>query len=314
MAMADTRLQWGAEALWEQLHSLLPGLSVEIAASLPSTNSTLLERARVGSAVSDPTAGPTPAAVRRSVESSAFGRRAADWQPCLLVAEEQTAGRGRMGRDWYSEPLASLTFSLAIPLAPRDWSGLSLAIGVMLANALDPPTAGGKQRIGIKWPNDLWLIDPAGHAGVGRKLGGILIETVSSGSKRLAVIGIGLNVTKPSPVHTIPGSSGFACVSEIEPSLDAPQALARVALPLVEGLLVFEKAGYAAFAERFAARDLLLDRPVVTTRDDVPHGTARGVAADGSLFVDTDSGRIQLHSGEVSVRPRPRPTPAGPAC
>ncbi len=306
-------MQWGAEALWKRLHGLLPGLSVEIAASLPSTNATLLERARVASSVTDPTeVPPAQAFVRRSVESQAFGRRAADWLPCLLVAEQQTAGRGRMGREWFAEPLASLTFSLAIPLAPADWSGLSLAIGTILADALDPPTPSTELRIGIKWPNDLWLIDPNGHAGVGRKLGGILIETVSSGSKRLAVIGIGLNISKPSPMPQLQADSGFACLNEIDPDIDAPRALASIALPLVEGLLAFERGGFALFAQRFAARDLLANRPVLTTRSDLPQGIARGVASDGALLIDTEQGRFQLQSGEVSVRPRP--TAQGGAC
>src|SRR5436305_15350183 len=106
------------------------------------------------------------AQVRRSVESTAFGRRAADLQPCLLVAEHQTHGHGRNGRVWQAAPGASLTFSLALPLAPKDWSGLSLAVGVALAQALDPPQAGAAAsdapRIGVKWPNDLWLPDGPG--------------------------------------------------------------------------------------------------------------------------------------------------------
>ncbi len=306
--MPDTRLHWGAEELWKQLQPHLPDISIEVAASLPSTNSALLERARAGSAADATTGGAPPAMVRRSVESGAFGRRAADWQPCLLVAEEQTAGRGRMGREWVSQPLASLTFSLALPLAPADWSGLSLAVGVLLADALDPPEHGGKPRIGVKWPNDLWLIDPDGNAGIGRKLGGILIETLSAGSKRLAVIGIGLNISDPAPLLSFQASSGFASLAEIDPAASAPGALAKIALPLVLGLQQFEREGFRSFAERFAARDVLRDCPVSTTLAQVAQGVARGVAANGSLIVETTQGRSLLHSGEVSVRPDPAAT------
>lgn len=302
--MADTRLHWGAEALWETLQPHLPGISVEIAASLPSTNSTLLERARAGSAAAGAPAPEVAAAlVRRSVESGAFGRRAVDWQPCLLVAEQQTAGRGRMGRDWFAEPLASLTFSLAMPLAPADWSGLSLAVGVVVADALDPPTDGKPPKIGIKWPNDLWLLDADDEHGPGRKLGGILIETLSTGPRRLAVTGVGINISRPPPLRTFKASSGFACLHEIDPAATAPDTLARVALPLVQGLQAFERAGYAHFASRFAARDLLRDCAVTTTHADAASGIARGVSFDGSLIVETPDGRMTLHSGEVSVRP-----------
>lgn len=305
--MADTRLVWGAEALWEALNPLLPGLSVEVVASLPSTNTTLLERARASTLTGLPEADAQAlATVRRSVESAAFGRRAVDWQPCLLVAEQQTAGRGRMGRDWHAEPLASLTFSLALPLAPADWSGLSLAVGVAIAEALG--TLGGAAsagRVALKWPNDLWLREAAGGDGtVGRKLGGILIETVATGPKRLAVIGVGLNILPQPGLRAAEAQTGVACVQEIDPAASAPQVLAALARPLVLALLRFEREGFAPFAEAFAAHDLLHDRPVTSTHADAPEGVARGVSANGSLRVETPRGLIELHSGEVSVRPR----------
>ena len=128
-------LHWGAETLWQQLEPLLPGLSVEVVARTSSTNTQLLERARVAR---EPEGDSAFVQVRRSIESGAFGRRAADIQPCLLVAEHQTAGRGRLGRSWKSVPGASLTFSLALPLRMADWSGLSLAVGVAIADALEP--------------------------------------------------------------------------------------------------------------------------------------------------------------------------------
>jgi BirA family transcriptional regulator, biotin operon repressor / biotin---[acetyl-CoA-carboxylase] ligase len=294
--MPDHPLRWGAEALWEQLTPDLPGLSVEVVARIASTNTALLERARI----------VTPAAeegelaqVRKSVESGAFGRRAADLQPCLLVAEHQTHGRGRQGRLWQAAPGASLTFSLALPLAPRDWSGLSLAVGVALAEALDPLPPGGTPRIGLKWPNDLWLVDDKGG---GRKLGGILIETVAAGSRRLAVIGIGLNVL---PLSASEAATGFACLQELDPAVTAPGALAQVAKPLVKALQRFEREGFEAFAASYAKRDLLRDRAVHTTHPDVPEGLALGVSNDGALQVQTPEGVKEVNSGEVSVRLSP---------
>src|SRR5437868_2888314 len=244
--MPDRPMRWGAEALWEQLTPLLPGLSVEVVARISSTNTALLERACIVQPASDDS---DAAQVRRSVESAAFGRRAADLQPCLLVAEHQTHGRGRQGRVWQAAPGASLTFSLALPLSPKDWSGLSLAVGVALADALDPPAAADAadpadasdnvvrpagQRIGVKWPNDLWLLDDKGG---GRKLGGILIETVAAGTRRLAVIGVGLNVL---PMSTNDVATGYACVQELDPEATAPGVLSQVAKPLVDALRRFE--------------------------------------------------------------------------
>ncbi len=309
--MSSLLLNWNDDALRQQLRPLLPGLSVEIVPQLGSTNSALLERARVSSAAA---VESDIALVHRSAESAAFGRRSADVEPCLLVAEQQVSGRGRMGRSWQSAAGASLTFSLALPLAPADWSGLSLAVGVALAEALDPgPAAASSLRLGVKWPNDLWLMAPHG---TGRKLAGILIETVSAGHRRLAVIGVGINVL-PLPDHTLGGTDptpGLACVQEL-PSPDgaaptAPQVLEHVALPLVQALLQFEREGFAGFAARFAARDVLQGRSIRTTQPGLTEGVARGVAANGALRVETPDGVVHdVVGGEVSVR-----MPPGAAC
>ena len=84
-----------------------------------------------------------------------LGRRAGDTQPCLLVAEQQTRGRGRWGAQLAVDAGASLTCSLALPFTPPDWSGLSLAIGVALAEALDPDGVRAAPHVALKWPNDL---------------------------------------------------------------------------------------------------------------------------------------------------------------
>jgi len=292
--MSAAHLQWRAEELWLQLRDLLPGLSVEVVERCASTNTALLERARVEVR---PEPDNADVLVQRSVESAAFGRRAADAQPCLLVAEHQTGGRGRMGRGWSSAPGASLTFSLSLPIAREDWSGLSLAVGVALADALDPQTAAGAApRLGLKWPNDLWLMDAPAR---GRKLGGVLIETVSAARVRLAVIGIGLNL---QPIGEVDAGSGFACLQEIDAQADAPAVLHRVALPLARALRRFEAEGFAAFVADYARRDLLAGHTVRTTQQGVSEGIARGVDASGALQLQTSAGLVAIHSGEVSVR------------
>ena len=299
--MAEPPVHWGAEALWEQLAPLLPGLSVEVVHRTPSTNTALLERAR---AVPEGPPDGGAAMVRRSVESAAFGRRAVDLQPCLLVAEHQSAGRGRLGRPWQSRAGASLTFSLGLPLAAADWSGLSLAVGVALSEALDPAAPGAAgPHIGLKWPNDLWLMDgPVQNAARGRKLGGILIETVAAGTQRLVIVGVGLNV---QPFDAVEADTGFAALHELDPAVTAPAVLSRIARPLIQALQQFEREGFIAFADRFAARDLLRGRRVRTTLAEVPDGIARGVSAQGALLVQSAAGIASVSSGEVSVRLAP---------
>ena len=295
--------RWDAQALRRQLEPLLPGLSVEVLARCASTNAELLQRARIGPHGIEGGPGNEADSARR------VGRRHADTQPCLLVAEEQTAGRGRLGRSWQSARGASLTFSLALPLAPRDWSGLSLAVGVALAQALQPQACAAPLRLGLKWPNDLWLVDTsAAHAQVGslangRKLGGVLIETLAAGNRRLAVVGIGLNIASlPGPLAP-DLRNRIGCLQEIDAMASAPATLARVALPLVQALQTFEREGFAAFAARFAALDLLRGEAVTTTDPRALEGIACGVDGQGGLRVETANGVQVISSGEVSVRP-----------
>lgn len=270
-----SRLNWHTEALWRQLEPALPGLSVEVLARAESTNTLLLERARL-----------------------AGGRRSDDSQPCLLVAEHQTQGRGRQGREWRSAAGASLTFSLSLALRPPHGSGLSLAVGVALADTLDPPREGRAPRIGLKWPNDLWLIEAPGR---GRKLGGVLIETVQAAEQRTTVIGIGLNL-RPQPADGL--SQGYACLEELGIDDAAPQVLSRVAPPLMAALKQFETEGLAPFLAAFDRRDVLAGQPVGTDGAQALAGIAAGVDASGALQVRDAQGLHAVTSGEVSVRLR----------
>ncbi len=249
--------RWPCESIWEAVVPGLPGFSIEVLPTVDSTNAELVRRVRSGL-----------------------------HDPVLLVAEHQTAGRGRMGRQWHSgNHHAALTFSLGLPLAPANWSGLSLAVGLCLAQSLHPD-------IRLKWPNDLWW--------QGRKLAGILVETVS-GSTRLgrhAVVGVGINLL-------IPEDKGFstppAGLVELLPDVDAAQALGLVAAPLVRTLQRFEQHGFAPFQGDFNVRDAL--RGVFVTQSNGIQGVAQGVDPVGALRVQTKYGIEHVTSAEISVRP-----------
>lgn len=291
--------RWNAEALRQQLDAVLPGIDIEIVASTDSTNTQLLERARRSSGRHDaPVTSPGQLDAGAMHEApTPHGRRGDDTRPCLLVAEAQTAGRGRLGRSWQAQAGASLTFSLSLPLAPPQWSGLSLAVGVALAEALDPGGAAQPLRIGLKWPNDLWLLDAPGQ---GRKLGGVLIETVAVGERRMAVIGVGLNVRPQAAAQEL--ASGFACLQELQPGIHPPAALRQVAAPLAGALKRFERDGLAPFAAAYRRRDLLAGQRVFTTDPALPEGIAEGIDEQGALLVR--AGHLHaLLGGEVSVRP-----------
>ena len=259
-----------AEAVWEAVVPTLPGFTVEVLPSIDSTSSELMRRARSGLL-----------------------------DPVLLTAEEQTAGRGRLGKGWHSRPGQSLTFSIALPLAPASWSGLSLAVGVSLAHSLHPD-------IRLKWPNDLWLQQ--------RKLGGILVETASHGEAstglRMVVIGVGINIARPEVAAVAAQASAGAAslpamapagLAELEVGITAGEALERVAPTLIRDVLAFASQGFGAFAQRFAQRDAL--QGLAVQLSDGTRGTACGVDDSGALQVLTERGMQAVTSSEVSVRP-----------
>jgi BirA family transcriptional regulator, biotin operon repressor / biotin---[acetyl-CoA-carboxylase] ligase len=125
------------------------------------------------------------------------------------------------------------------------------------------------------------------------------------GGQRVVVVGVGLNVAAP---QALPGSPlpehGLGTLAEIDAHLDAPAALARVALPLVSALQRFEREGWAPFAPAFARRDLLAGRPLALAgAAEALLGDGAGVDADGALLLRAADGAQQrIVSGEVSVR------------
>ena len=151
----------------------------------------------------------------------------------------------------------------------------------------------------------------------GRKLGGILIETVQAGGQRIAVVGVGLNIL-PLPPRLATDTAapeaalswGYACGQELLPGLTAPAALARVAPALVRALLAFEREGFAPLQARFAARDVLAGRWVRTTLAGLQTGLADGVDHQGTLWLRVGSQRLPVSSGEVSLRLDAAPEPA----
>ena len=250
-----THPRWPAEAIWESVVPAWPGFSIEILPEIDSSNTELMRRAKQGR-----------------------------HDPILLVAEHQTAGKGRLGRTWLGEPGHALTFSIGLPYQPRNWSGLSLAVGLSLAESLG-------SDIQLKWPNDLWRQQ--------RKLGGILIEAASQGGQSYAVIGVGLNVQMP-PSNDL--RTPAAAITEFWQGATAPMVLARVAKPLLDTLKQFESQGFAPLQTRFNARDALRGRQI--TSSEGWEGLCEGVDAEGALQILTPEGRQTINSSEVSVRPQ----------
>jgi len=215
--------------------------------------------------------------------------------PVLLVAEHQTAGRGRAGRSWLSEPGHSLTFSLAWRFADglRGLAGLPLAIGVALAETL------GRlgQPVQLKWPNDV-LKD-------GDKLAGILVETQAMpDGAAWTIVGIGVNLVMPDALEEKIGR-GAAAMPWLA-RMDRDELMAALLDGLADALSLFARRGFGAFAARWNVLHAWQGRPVVLLdRGEVQHeGLAAGVDDTGRLLLDTAGGRITIVAGDVSLRVR----------
>jgi BirA family biotin operon repressor/biotin-[acetyl-CoA-carboxylase] ligase len=240
------------------------GVAVEVVAQTGSTNADLLARAALLSA------------------------------PLLLIAEHQTAGRGRAGRSWLSAPGDSLTFSLAWRFdgGLQRLSGLPLAVGVALAETL----ARLGQPVELKWPNDL-LKD-------GDKLAGILVETATGGDGATwTIVGIGLNLVMPDELERRIGRA-VAAVPWLA-RMERDTLLAALLDGLAGALTQFANEGFAAFAGRWNRLHAYQGQPVtIVDRGEVLHeGLAAGVDDAGRLLLDTAQGRIAIVAGDVSLRP-----------
>ncbi len=230
-----------------------------------------------------------------STNSELLRRKAPDHGVDALLAEQQTGGRGRRGRQWASPIASNLYLSLSRQFSGglARLGGLSLVVGVAVAEAL---RQAGYEAVGVKWPNDLLA--------QGRKLGGILVEGGGEhGGPVRAVIGIGVNVRMPAPVATTIDQAwtDLAGLGEGAPSRNtlATQLLDT----LLPALDQFDRDGLPPFLARYAALDVLAGRAVtVHGPQGDEQGVADGIGDDGALRVRVGQAVRQVHAGEVSVR------------
>jgi BirA family transcriptional regulator, biotin operon repressor / biotin---[acetyl-CoA-carboxylase] ligase len=256
-------------AILAALEARAGALTIEVADTLDSTSSELARRAGRGE----------------------------DVHRHLLVAEWQTAGRGRRGRGWAAVLGGSLTFSLGwrFSRGAGDLSALPLAVGLALARALE---ATGFVGIELKWPNDLIH----GEA----KVGGILVELSGDAlGPSLAIVGVGVNVRLPAslrrsigrPVTDLTAIAGRAL-------LDRNMLLARFVAAMVTVLEGYAEAGFAPLRAAWQRRHAHQAKPVQVVLPDggKVRGVVVGVDAAGALVLDSGGRRLRFVSGEVSLR------------
>jgi BirA family biotin operon repressor/biotin-[acetyl-CoA-carboxylase] ligase len=196
----------------------------------------------------------------------------------LVIADEQTAGRGRQGRRWTSAPRAGVWLTLIErPVDVRALDVMALRCGLYAAEALD---AMSTSPIRVKWPNDLYAGD--------RKLAGILIETRWRGtSPEWVAIGFGLNVLQPdvdTAIGLAPGVSRLAALDVLLPAL-------RRASTAV-GVLSDDE------LSRWRARDMAAGRVALTPGE----GTVQGIAPTGEILIGANDVVTPYRSGSLTFR------------
>jgi BirA family biotin operon repressor/biotin-[acetyl-CoA-carboxylase] ligase len=230
--------------------------------------------------------------------SSELARRAEQGAPAgtVIVADRQTAGRGRRGRTWLSAPEASLTFSLLWRFTGPVWqlAGLSLAVGVALARALDNLGARG---VRLKWPNDVLLERNGDFA----KLAGILVELASDRRSTQAIIGIGLNLRPPAEDLPQPAAGLTEAMTQ---QADRHVVLAGILAALGDVLAAFAVDGFAGLKVEWERRNAWQGLAVQILADDAEPlaGICLGADDDGALLLETPTGIQRILSGDLSLR------------
>lgn len=299
-------------AVWKRIQALRasgvainarPGRGYALAAPIE-----LLDAHAIAAALPEPVRaavhGPEVAWTIDSTNSELLRRRTPGRGVELLLAERQTGGRGRLGREWASPLAANLYLSLARTFdgGLARLGGLGLVAGVAAAEALH---ALGYGAVRLKWPND--LVVPGGTAGGLRKLGGLLVEGGGeyAGPVR-AVVGLGLNVRMPAALAAAIGQPWCDLAALPHPAPPARNAVAAALVArLVPALDLFDRDGLAPFLPRHAALDVLAGRRVDVCVGSVVHaGTALGLAPDGALRMDIGGEERHFHAGEAGLRAR----------
>lgn len=215
-----------------------------------------------------------------------------------VIAEHQTAGRGRNEKIWLSPPSSGVCLSVGYTFIemPRDLPALTLAVGVGLAELLQKIGARG---VALKWPNDLIV--------AGGKLGGILTETLSGGETgRTVVVGVGINVDLPHSTRNPMSSPWASGIVDLASCMDTVPERSELTAAIITSLMAsirrFESEGLSAFRSSWQAHDWLRGRTITVQQagGDIT-GDADGIDEDGALLVRTAAGTQRVISGSVRV-------------
>lgn len=218
-----------------------------------------------------------------------------DQHAAVIIAEHQTRGRGRRGRQWHSPYGRNLYLSMGwkFDKALSELGCLPLVVALATAQALGRAGLDGQR---VKWPNDLLL--------KGRKLCGCLVEVQGDSQGPChAVLGVGINVHMPASESTAAIDQPWTDLNSHLPGCSRNQLAGLLLEELLTALETFAELGFTPFRERWAQLDGLAGREIeVETGSGPVRGKASGIDDSGALKLDTGTETLRLHSGEVSLR------------
>lgn len=212
----------------------------------------------------------------------------------VIVAEAQTAGRGRRGRSWFSPFGSSLYFSCYWRLEQgiQAAMGLSLVVACVLAERIAEDY---QVKAQLKWPNDLYLD--------GKKAAGILVELAGQADGICdVVIGIGVNINLPGLASQTIDQPYIDLQSVTAKTVDRNILVARLQQSLLAGLEDFNRSGFLPFQQRFNQLDLFAGKQVQLSGTAEIQGICRGVDQQGALLIETATGLQAFYGGEMSLR------------
>jgi BirA family biotin operon repressor/biotin-[acetyl-CoA-carboxylase] ligase len=215
--------------------------------------------------------------------------------PAIVLAAEQTAGRGRGGNRWWSVP-GGLMFSLVLPAGPQaqnspaTWPGCSLAAGLAICEALDQLCS--HAHFTVKWPNDVYANE--------RKICGVLIEAPGQAHGRL-IVGVGINVNNSfaqAPPDLQQTATALCDLDGV--TRDLTTVLLVVLQRLTETWQQLGTSGFESLRNAWTSRSLLTGRIVhIQAGTRVHIGRCLGIDDSGALLLQTESGRQAVHAGSV---------------
>lgn len=215
----------------------------------------------------------------------------------VIVAEAQTAGRGRRGRSWFSPFGSSLYFSCYWRLEQgiQAAMGLSLVVACVLAELVAEEYNIETQ---LKWPNDLYIN--------GKKAAGILVELAGQADGICdVVIGIGVNIQLPELASKTIDQPYIDLQSVVPEKVERNKLIAQLQTALVKALEEFGQHGFLAFKQRFNRLDIFAGKPVLLSGSAEIKGICRGVDDQGALQIETSAGIQTFYGGELSLRGAP---------